>query len=191
MKRLALALSASLSFAAFAVPANAAVLSWKVDYTGWWENDGGGSISGMFAANENAASDGMISIDEMTSWKWNWSGNNQVSAFSISSKNGGTNDFAPSFFVDGRQNTPLVNFNDGDNLDQGSFIGGGGNLVLDLQALIVGSYGDNIAESLGDSSANLGKISVSAPTAVPEPSFGLVALFGTGLASWRFRKSKA
>lgn len=189
MKRCIFAIAASLGSAILAVPANAALLSWKVDYTGWWDNDGGGAISGLFAADETAASDGIISIDEMSYWMWDWSGNNNVSAFSIASKDGGVTDFSPSFFVDGRQNAPIVNFLNADNLDQGSFIGGGGNLVLDLQALLVGSYGDSIAESVGDSTARLGKITVSPPKAVPEPNIGLVALLGAGLASWKLRKS--
>ncbi|MBD2579265.1 PEP-CTERM sorting domain-containing protein [Oscillatoria sp. FACHB-1406] len=187
MKRWIFAIAASLGSAILTAPANAALLSWKVDYTGWWDNDGGGAISGLFAADETAASDGIISIDEMSNWTWNWSGNNNVAAFSISSKDGGVTDFSPSFFVDGRQNTPIVDFFDADNLDQGSFIGGGGNLVLDLQTLLVGSYGDNIAESLGDPTSRLGKISVST---VPEPSIGLIALLGVGLASWKLRKQQ-
>jgi hypothetical protein len=44
MKHLALVATVALGWAALTAPANAALFSWGIEYTGWWEDDGGGSI---------------------------------------------------------------------------------------------------------------------------------------------------
>lgn len=182
MKHFALSAAAVLGLSALAAPANAAVFAWNVEYTGWWEDNGGGSLSGLFSADEEDALDGIISIDEMRSWAWTWSGNAAVSAFSISSADtGATTEFSPSFYVNGTPNLPIgVDFADPDGLDQGSFVSG--SQVIDLQSLLVISYEDDGTEllSAGNPEAPLGSTSVSEPTPVPEPGvlLGLVALLG-------------
>jgi PEP-CTERM motif len=195
MKRFALAVATGLGlgFATVAAPVDAAILGWNVEYTGWWEADGGGSISGMFFAKEEDALDGIISIDEMTSWMWNWTGNDAVSAFSISSKDvNATTDFAPSFSVNGTPNQPVgLDFVDPDNLDQGSFISGSGDRILDLQALLVISFANNIESlSAGNPDTTLGTVTVSEPVPVPEPSIGLLVLVGVGLVGLKRRQQK-
>mgnify|MGYP005843008925 CR=1 FL=1 len=191
MKRIAVAIATGLGLglATFATPANAALFSWNVEYTGWWEADGGGSISGQFIANEKDALDGIVSIDEMTSWMWNWSGNDAVSAFSISSKDAGASpDFDSSFYVDGRLNQPNLL----DGLDQGTFISG--NEVLDLEFLFAISFADNVESfSPGNVDSTSGTVTVSDPTPVPEPTsiLGLLALAGAGTATLRRQKQEA
>jgi hypothetical protein len=191
MKRFALAATAALGLVTFAAPAQAVLLSWDVSYVGWWEADGGGSVSGKFVADQSAASDRIISIDEMTSWAWNWSGNNAVSAFSISSEDGST-DFSPSFNLGGTPNLPIANEVDPDGLDQGSFLSGDQSKILDLQALIVSSFAEDGTESvsLGNAAATSGRISVSPPTVVPEPTtvLGLLALTGASVATLKRQK---
>ncbi|MBD0269793.1 MAG: PEP-CTERM sorting domain-containing protein [Cyanobacteria bacterium Co-bin8] len=193
MKHFALAAVAALGFSALATPANAAIFAWDVEYTGWWEEEGGGSISGTFSAREEDALDGIVSIDEMLSWIWNWSGNSVVPAFSIASSEAGTTDFDPSFYINGTPNQPIgLDFVDPDGLDQGSFTSASGNEVLDLQALLVISYADDGTEFLttGNSSSTLGAITVSDPTPVPEPAtlLGLLALVGAGAATLQRQK---
>ncbi|HEY9878374.1 MAG TPA: PEP-CTERM sorting domain-containing protein [Leptolyngbyaceae cyanobacterium] len=193
MKNLALATAVTLGLVAFAAPAEAASLAWDIEYSGWWEEDGGGFISGQIIADEEDALDGIISIDEMTSWTWSWSGNDAVSAFSISSGDvGASTSFFPSFYVDGTPNSPLPLSSD--NLDQGSFISSSGDEVLDLEALLVISYAGGVeALSAGDPNSGLGKVTVSAPTAVPEPAalLGLLSLAAGSTATLKRQKQEA
>lgn len=195
MKYLALSTAAVLGLSVLAAPVHAAVFAWNVEYSGWWEDNGGGSLSGIFSADEDDALDGIISIDEMLSWAWSWSGNADVSAFSISSSDpGATADFSPSFYINGTPNLPIgADFADPDKLDQGSF--SSGNQVIDLQSLLVISYHEDGTESLsaGNPDANLGTVSVSDPTPVPEPTalLGLVALLGTAGATLKSQKQEA
>lgn len=186
MKHIALATTATLSVFAIAAPANAALFSWDVEYTGFWEADGGGSISGSFTADGEDAEDGIVGLDEIQSWNWNWSGNDAVSPFSISSSDAGAEiqtfgDGPFGFYGDETANQPEF----ADDLDQGIFVGGEtGEFVLDLEFLGVEDnttafpFGGDV--SIGSASA--GRINVSEPTAVPEPAalLGLVALAGVG-----------
>ncbi|NES94216.1 MAG: PEP-CTERM sorting domain-containing protein [Desertifilum sp. SIO1I2] len=177
MKPFAIAIATSLGLLALGTPANAARFSWNVEYTGWWAADGGGSISGQFIANPEDALDGIISIEEMTSWFWNWTGNDVVPAFSISSKDAGasTDGFFPRFYVDGTPNQPF-DFNLDPNLDQGAFTAG--DYYLDLEFLRVESLLANLV-SQGNPEL-MGTITVSDPTVVPEPAtlLGLMAIAG-------------
>jgi hypothetical protein len=136
-----------------------------------------------------------VSADELKDWQWNWSGNDVVSAFSISSKAGGTTDFQPSFYVNDTPNLPIgLDFLDPDNLDQGSFVSGSGNEILDLQALLAISFTDGVESvSEGNPTATLGTVSVSEPTAVPEPAtvLGLLALAGVSTATLKRQKPDA
>lgn len=196
MKRFALAVGMGLGLATLAAPANAALLAWEVGYSGWWEEDGGGSISGKLFADEEDALDGIVSADELTSWGWNWSGNDAVSAFSISSDEAGaTTDFDPSFYVDGTPNEPIgLDFVDPDGLDQGSFISGSGNEILDLQALLAISSADGVESfSRGNPDSTLGAVTVSEPTPVPEPTtiLSLLALAGISTATLKRQKQRA
>jgi hypothetical protein len=195
MKHLALVATVALGWAGLTTPANAALFSWGIEYSGWWEDDGGGSISGTIIADENDAADGIVSADELKDWQWNWSGNDVVSAFSISSKAGGTTDFQPSFYVNDTPNLPIgLDFVDPDNLDQGSFVSGSGNEILDLQALLAISFTDGVESvSAGNPTATLGTVSVSEPTAVPEPAtvLGLLALAGVSTATLKRQKQDA
>lgn len=195
MKYFALATTTTLSLFAIAIPANAAPLIWDVDYTGWWEGQGGGSISGSFVADEVDAADGIVGLDEIVSWAWDWSGNDFVSAFSVSSEDEGAEIqiFEPAgFFVDGTTNEPGLS----DGLDQGIFVGGeAGEFVLDLEFLIVEDntvafpFGGDI--SFGDVGAESGSVTVSDPKPVPEPAtlLGLLALTGFGATLKRQLKS--
>jgi hypothetical protein len=190
MKRLALAVSLGL-VATLAAPANAALFSWDIEYSGWWEESGGGSISGTIVADENDAQDGIVSGDELKSWLWNWSGNNVVSAFSFSSQEpGAIADFNPSFYVDGRLNQPGPL----DGLDQGTFTSGSGNEVLDLERLFAISFTDSVESfSPGNLNSTVGTITVADPVPVPEPmsALGLFALAGLGAAILKRQKQEA
>jgi hypothetical protein len=195
MKHLALVATVALGWAALTSPASAALFSWDIEYTGWWEDDGGGSIFGTIIADEDDAADGIVSADELKAWEWNWSGNDVVSAFSISSKAGATTDFKPSFYVNDIPNQPIgLDFLDPDNLDQGSFVSGSGNEILDLQALLAISFTDGVESvSEGNPTATLGAVTVSEPTAVPEPAtvLGLLALAGVSTATLKRQKPDA
>jgi hypothetical protein len=195
MKHLALFATVTLGWAALTAPASAALFSWEIEYTGWWEDDGGGSIFGIIIADEDDAADGIVSADELKAWEWNWSGNDIVSAFSISSNEGATTDFEPSFYVNDTPNQPMgLDFVDPDNLDQGSFVSGSGNEILDLQALLAISFTDGVESvSEGNSTATLGTVTVSEPTAVPEPAtiLGLLALAGVSTATLKRQKQDA
>lgn len=191
MKRFFLAVGLSLGLATFATPANAAIFAWDVEYSGWWEESGGGSISGTIVADENDAQDGIISADELKSWLWNWSGNDLVPAFSFSSQEAGAiTDFDSSFYVDGRLNQPNLL----DGLDQGTFTSGSGNEVLDLEYLFAISFANNVESfSPGNVNSTVGTVTVADPVPVPEPTagFGLFALAGLGAAILKRQKQKA
>ncbi len=193
MKQFAFATAVTLGLTAIATPAKAAILGWDVEYTGWWEEVGGGSISGMFSANEEDAADGVVSIDEMRTWMWNWSGNDTVPAFSISSGAGATTDFNPSFYVDGTPNVPSLF--ELDDLDQGVFISASGEEVIDLEALLVianaGSLDDLVIE--GNPTASQGSVFISEPEMIPEPAtvLGLLALAGISAATFQQRQQEA
>lgn len=192
MKYFALAATAALSLVAIAAPANAAGFRWDVEYTGWWEADGGGSVAGTFSAGEDAASDGIVSPDEIKFWSWNWSGNDAVSAFTISSKDENAEiqvvdpSLANGFYVDGTPNQPNLL----DNLDQAVFAAG--NYLLDLEFLYVQDFATD-GFSGGDSEAASGTVSVSEPIPVPEPTtvLGLLALAGTAIATLKRQKQNA
>jgi hypothetical protein len=189
----AVATSLGLGLATLAAPANAAMFGWNVEYTGWWEADGGGSISGMFSADEEDASDGIISIDEMNSWMWNWSGNDAISAFSISSKDAGasTDAFFPSFYVDGTPNQPFDFDAARPELNQGAFTAG--NYYLDLEFLRVeNSEARDVVVSQGNPDLALGTITVSEPVPIPEPTtvLGLLALAGVSAATLKRQKQE-
>lgn len=173
---LAIATGLGLGLSLLAAPAQSAVLAWKVDYSGWWEADGGGSISGTFYADETAALDGVVSTDEFTFWSWDWSGNNAVSAFSIASTDlGAETQLDPSFYVEGTPNQPFLL----DGLDQGVFAAG--DFLLDLESLLVQNFVTN-GVSTGDSTTQVGTVTISDPSVVPEPAtvLGLMALVGVG-----------
>ncbi|MEO0986306.1 MAG: PEP-CTERM sorting domain-containing protein [Cyanobacteria bacterium J06639_14] len=197
MKYFALAATAALSAFAIATPANAALFSWDVEYTGWWEEEGGGALSGSFVADEADADDGIVGLDEVQSWTWDWSGNDLASSFSISSSDEGAEiqvfDVATSgFYVDGTANEPGLL----DGLDQGVFVGGEtGELVLDLEFLIVENNSTTFPTgpsevSLGNVDSETGSITVGDPKPVPEPAtiLGLIAL---GAGSLFVRKQVA
>jgi hypothetical protein len=184
MKHIALAATAALGFVSIAAPAQAALFSWSVEYTGWWEEQGGGSIAGSFVASEADAADGIVALDEISAWMWDWSGNDYVSAFSISSKDKGSEiqilGDPNGFYGDGTPNLPGL----ADGLDQGTFVGGdAGEYVLDLEYLGVEdntvSFPFGGAVVYGDVAA-AGSITVSEPIPVPEPAslIGLLAIAG-------------
>ncbi|MGD1909175.1 MAG: PEP-CTERM sorting domain-containing protein [Leptolyngbyaceae cyanobacterium] len=188
MKRFACAATAALGLAITATPADAALFSWDIDYTGWWELDGGGSLMGELRADETAADDGILSASELVSWSWDWSGNDFVSAFSISSEDVGAEiqEFlgpdTVGFYVDGTPNLP------DDGLDQGVFVGGDeGQYVLDLEFLFIEDntfsfpFGGDL--TAGDTFAPEGDVAVGEPKKVPEPAtvMGLIALAAAGV----------
>lgn len=195
MKHFAIATMAALGMAAIAAPAPAAQLNWEVEYDGWWEDTGGGSIFGSFTADEADAVDGIVALDEISSWMWSWSGNDAVSAFSISSADAGAEiqSFDPDnsgFYGDGTPNLP------GTGLDQGIFVGGpAGKQILDLEFLTVEDNSDvsfalQNQVSAGNLSSASGSVHVSEPAAVPEPAtvMGLLMLAVGGAAVKRQAK---
>ena len=189
MKQIVFAVAAALSVTAFAAPAQAALFKWSVDYTGFFAEDA--SINGFFIAEDAAAADGIVSGNEFESWEWNWSGNSEVDAFSISSSNG---EFAtlfdtPGFFVDGTPNELEL----ADGLDQGSY--SSDDFGIDLEFLLVedftaGAFPFAETVSFGDVTAS-GTISVSEAEKVLEPAtlLGLLALAGTAIVSKRQRQA--
>ena len=188
MKQIFLAAAAALGVTAFAAPAEAALFRWNVDYTGFFADDA--SISGFFVADETAATDGVVSGDEFERWTWNWSGNSEVAAFSISSSDGEFSElFGPiGFFVDGTPNEPeLV-----DGLDQGSYTSA--DFGLDLEFLLVQDFttGHPFAgtTSFGDATA-AGTVTVADPIPVPEPAtlLGLLTLAGAAAVAKRQKQA--
>lgn len=197
MKHVAFAAVAALGVFAIATPANAALFSWDIELTNWWEEEGGGSLFGSFVADDSDASDGVVALDEIRSWTWDWSGNDSVSAFSISSRDEGAEiQFADSassgFFVDGTSNQPGLL----DGLEQGVFVGGSeGEFVLDLEFLIVEDNtsafpSGESAVSIGNVDSELGSITVSEPTAVPEPATILGLLTAAGLGGMTLKRQR-
>jgi hypothetical protein len=191
MKRFVLAAGLGLGLVAIATPASAVTFAWDIEYTGWWEELGGGSIFGTIVADEEDAEDGIVSGDELKSWLWNWSGNDVVPAFSFSSQeSGATADFDASFYVDGRLNQPGLL----DGLDQGTFTSGSGEAVLDLEFLYAISYTDGVESfSAGNPEATAGTVAVADPVIVPEPAtvLGLAALVGLGATTLKRQKQEA
>ncbi|MEO0348777.1 MAG: PEP-CTERM sorting domain-containing protein [Cyanobacteria bacterium P01_A01_bin.15] len=184
MKQIVFAVAAALGVTAFATPAHAVRFKWTVDYTGFFAE--GAAISGSFVAEESAAADGIVSGDEFDSWMWNWSGNSDVEAFTISSANAevvtlfGT----PGFFVDGTANEVEL----ADGLDQGTYISD--EFGLDLEFLFVDNFAAGTT-AFGDTAA-AGSIMVSEPEQVPEPAtiFGFLAVAG-GFAVAKRQKQTA
>jgi len=191
MKRFVLAAGLGLGLVAIAAPANAALFAWDIEYTGWWEESGGGSVFGTIVADEADVEDGIISGDELKSWLWSWSGNDVVPAFSFSSQEeGAIADFDAGFYVDGRLNQPGLL----DGLDQGAFTSGSGNEILDLEFLFAISFNDGVESfSPGNLEAPLGTVAVADPVPVPEPTsiLGLAALAGIGVAALKRQKQVA
>ncbi|MEL6383118.1 MAG: PEP-CTERM sorting domain-containing protein, partial [Cyanobacteria bacterium J06626_18] len=159
--------------------------SWDVEYTGWWEEEGGGSISGSFVADDADASDGIVALDEIRSWEWDWSGNDFAAAFSISSRDEGAeiqvfDSMTSGFYVDSTPNEPGLL----DGLDQGTFVGGDdGELILDFEFLIVENNSSTFPSSesevsLGNVDTEAGSITVGEPEPIPEPAtmLGLIVL---------------
>ncbi|ASC72458.1 hypothetical protein XM38_034150 [Halomicronema hongdechloris C2206] len=185
MKRFALAATAALGLTALATPARAA--SWTVDYTGWWENDGGGAISGTISADDAAAQDGIISLDELTSWAWDWSGNSAASAFSFSSDDPAAEiqivdpTLDNGFYINGTPNQPLL----ADDLDQGVFAAD--EFSLDLEFLFVDNFETGeFSEGLSQGAVSVAEVDTDAES-VPEPAMilGLFALTGAGATTLR------
>lgn len=196
MKHFALAVGLGLGLVTLAAPANAVTFAWDIEYSGWWEESGGGSISGTIVADEEDAEDGIVSVDELKSWLWNWSGNDIVPAFSSSSKEDGTIadfgivDLTTGFYVDGTPNQPGLR----DELDQGTYTSGSGNEVLDLEYLFVISSVDNVESfSPGNLDSTSGTVTVADPVLVPEPTavLSLFALAGLGAATLKRQKQEA
>lgn len=186
MKQIVLAAVAAIGTTAVAAPAQAVTFKWNVDYTGFFSN--GASITGYFVADESAADDGVVSADEFDSWQWNWSGNSEVDAFSISSSNGEFSTLfgVPGFFVNGTTNA--VNL--ADNLEQGNY--SSNNYNLDLEYLIVEDVtaGSPITGTTTYGNLTAGSIAVSDPEIVPEPTtlLGLLTLAGTAAMVKRQKK---
>ncbi len=175
MKQILLAAGAALGVAAFAAPAQAALFQWNVNYTDFFAD--GASIDGFFIADAAAAADGYVSTDEFEDWAWNWSGNSEVDAVSISSDEGGEIQtfFGPAgFFVDGTANVP------GDDASEGVY--GSDSAVIDLDFLFVDTFASGFVtgSTTGDVAVSDG-VAVAEPIPVPEPAtlLGLLTLAGT------------
>ncbi|MEO1081467.1 MAG: PEP-CTERM sorting domain-containing protein [Pseudomonadota bacterium] len=174
-----LALITLVSASVLSGPSNAMPVSFDLEYTGYWELDGGGSLLGTLIADEGAAVDGVIDFgSELLSWTWDWTGNSFVSAFSMSSfdagaeiSNMGAN---TGIFVDGTPNLP--GFADG--LDQGVFTGGdAGQFRIDFEFLTIEDrtfsfpFGGDL--TTGDTTSPTGMITTIGPIVVegvPEPA---------------------
>lgn len=180
------ALAAALGVVAIAAPANAA--KWSIDYTGWWEE---GFLSGEISADDDAALDGIVGLDEITSWNWQWSGNSEVPEFYVSSNSPDAEiqifSADSGFYVDGTPNLPDLL----DGLDQGVFTGG--NYVLDLEFVTVTDnsvpgFPFDGASTFGDPSAAQGTVSVES---VPEPTVLLGLLTLVTAASLKRQRQEA
>ncbi|NJN49266.1 MAG: hypothetical protein HC805_05130 [Alkalinema sp. RL_2_19] len=130
------------------------IVEFALNYSGFWT--GGGAINGIFSASEADAADGIVSLDELVSWQWNWTGNSEVAAFSLSSADGGTASslIPPDGFKIGGMNTPVaLDFSDADGLDQGLYESATGDQVIDLGALVIEDFNAGTI-ALGDVTAN-------------------------------------
>ncbi|NJN29641.1 MAG: calcium-binding protein [Synechococcales cyanobacterium RM1_1_8] len=152
------------------------VLDFGVKYSGFW--DGDAVIKGGFSISEADAADGIASLDELVAWSWNWSGNEEIAAFSVSSQDGEAFALLPpgGFLLEGI-NTPIdASFADPDGLDQGLYVPSSGEQSLDLGALIIEDF---IAGSFlqGNAGATGASISVS-PLVVFDVSY--LGFWGNG-----------
>ncbi|NJN85422.1 MAG: PEP-CTERM sorting domain-containing protein [Leptolyngbyaceae cyanobacterium SL_7_1] len=190
MKPITLTVTAALGLITVAVPVQAAEFRWNVEYTGFFAE--GASIFGNFVADEADAVDGIVSDDEFESWIWNWSGNTEIPAFSISSADGSIDSaFGASFYVDGTPNVP------GSGLDEGVYTSDSGTKIIDLSALLVEDLDAGINFPFGTGAIAQGNasvasaVNVSDPEIVPEPAtmVGLVAvLAGMGMSAAQRQK---
>ena len=186
MKQIVLAAAAALGVTAFAAPAQAVNLKWTVDYTGFFAEDA--SLSGFFVAEDTAAADGFVSGDEFDRWEWNWSGNSEVEAFTITSLIGEAESFFGEFgfFVDGTPNEPAA------GEDQGVYLSD--DYGIDLEFLLVQNFtaGSNFTgtTTFGDVTA-AGTVTVSDPEVVPEPATLLGLLTLAGAAAMAKRQKQA
>ncbi|MEM9265514.1 MAG: PEP-CTERM sorting domain-containing protein [Cyanobacteria bacterium P01_F01_bin.13] len=185
MKKIVFAATA-LGVTAFAAPAQALNFRWDVDYTGFFA--GGSSITGSFIADEAAATDGFVSTDEFDSWVWNFSGNGDVSALSISSDEDGEIQTFPGiditgFFVDGTANVP------GDDAFEGVYASDTAVIDLDfltVEDLAAGNPFSGGPFTSGDVTVSEA-IAVADPEVVPEPAtlLGLLTLAGAAAMAKR------
>ncbi|MBE9028916.1 hypothetical protein IQ266_03960 [filamentous cyanobacterium LEGE 11480] len=129
------------------------IIDFAINYSGFWAD--GGAITGIFSASEADAADGIVSLDELVAWQWDWSGNSEVAAFSVSSEDGSASSLIPPHgFKIGDINTPVAfDFTDADGLDQGLYESGSGEQVIDLGTLIIEDFGAGTT-ALGDVTAS-------------------------------------
>ncbi|WP_242041678.1 esterase-like activity of phytase family protein [Alkalinema sp. FACHB-956] len=167
------------------------IVEFAVSYKGFWANDGGGAIQGILSASEADAADGVISLDEIVSWRWNWKGNDVVAPFTLTSQDGIVNTLMPpGGFKLGGGNTPVnLNLIDVDGLDQGLFESAAGDRVLDLGALIVENFTTGTT-TIGDASAN-GTIDVSRVLTFSTEFSGYWKQDGGGAIKGQFSASEA
>ena len=135
------------------------VLDFDVEYVGFWGAEG--SVTGGFSISEADAADGIASLDELISWSWDWTGNGDVAAFSVSSDSASVTALLPpgGFLLDG-ENTPIdSNFFDADGLDQGLYETESGDQYIDLGVLIIEDLAAGTF-SEGDAAATNGSIVV-------------------------------
>ncbi len=172
MKRFAFAAAATLALSAIAAPANAAKFKWTVDYSGFWSD--GSALTGMFVAHEEDALDGIVSSDEFLTWMWDWSGNLDVEAFSISSEDA----FSETQF-DAALNLGA------DPFVQGVFFGGidPEEFSIDADFLFVDQFNFETSDYMFTEADQDGSVSVTSQP-VPEPAtiLGLMALAAAGTA---------
>ncbi|NJM58302.1 MAG: hypothetical protein HC857_13935 [Synechococcales cyanobacterium RU_4_20] len=128
----------------------------SVKYAGFWEGDG--LVNGVFSTTPDAAADDVLSLGELTAWNLSWSGNESVSAFSISSGEGSVTALLPpgGFLLKGSNTAFGVNGSDADGLDQGLYEAG--DRSIDLGALLVLN---GAANTVAEGSLTVGSISVS------------------------------
>jgi Ca2+-binding RTX toxin-like protein len=119
------------------------VIDFQLDYSNFWQNDGGGAIRGTFSASEADAADGVVTIDELVDWNWSWTGNTQVKPFSLAAAKGDTaTALLPpgGFLVDRSNQLILTDLADPDRLDQGLYESKDGQKVIDIGALLVEDF---------------------------------------------------
>ena len=189
MKKIVFAAAAALGVVAFAAPAQALTFRWDVDYSGFFAD--GESITGSFIADETAAADGFVSTDEFDSWVWNFSGNSEVSALSVSSDEGGEIQVFPGidvtgFFVDGTPNVP------GDDAFEGVYASDVAVIDLDFLEVVDVSGGNVFAGTATSGDVTLSEsVAVSDPEVVPEPATLLGLLTLAGAAAMAKRQKQA